>query len=172
MAEIGWSRGAITLDLAGYDVVVPYRSADVWLESLTGNPVNTLLALVRETTAEILMSELASGEMTGEELAKASYSLFEQAIPFKWWEGYRLLMLSTTREVVGGMTLAGVDPAKISVGVWVSAVYAMLTQNADSKAKGKFDMQLSIPPEGIEDDGDDDIFNTMVQQARTMPGMR
>jgi hypothetical protein len=172
MAEIGFRRESIPVEVGGNRVVVPYRCADEWLSTLNGNPISTLLALVRETTSEDLISGLAAGEITPEQLAKASYSLFEQACPYKWWESYRLLLTSTSRDTVGRMALAGLDPAKMSVGVWCCATYAILTKGADQKERFKFDGQLSIPPEGIEDDWEDDSFNTMVQQARTMPGMR
>lgn len=172
MPETGWRRDAITVDLSGYDVIVPYRSAADWLDTLDGNPVKTLLALVRESVADSIMNDLAAGETTGPELAKAAYSLFEQAIPFKWWESYRLLLTSQSRETMGRLALAGLDPSSMSVGVWTCATYALLTKGADAKDKAKFDGQLSIPPDGVEDDWEDESFDAMVAQARAMPGMR
>jgi len=174
MPESGWSRRTTVVRVGELsEIHVPYRSAAEWIETLDGGPMRTLIGLARETSSEYLLESMAAGLCTSEELASAAYDLYQQAIPFKWWEGYRLLAVSAQKEVMGRIALAGLDPYDMTAGVWCCAVYSLLTKDAEAKDKFKFDAQLSTPPDGIEDDDwGDNSFDTMVAQARAMPGMR
>lgn len=173
--EPGYSREPIRLGVGRRSYSVPFRPAAEWVEAVAaaeGGPAGVLLAVVDQPTQSEIYESLLTGSLSSEELAQAAYDVLSEASPFKWWETCRLLYASRQRQVMGRLALAGLDPWSMPVGVWCTAVYACMTENADDVGKFKFDAQLNNPPDGVEDDDWGDDFETMVAQARQMPGMK
>lgn len=170
--KAAYGRGTLTIPLGEFTVSVPFHPADVWVEGLDKGPVGLLMHLIRRGTSENILIGLGAGEITDGQVADAAFALLKAAMPYTWWEAWRLLAVSRTPEVMGRLVLAGLDPRNMTAAMWASAVYALLTKNLDKAERFKFDANLSVPPEGFDDDewGTED-FETMVQQARQMPGM-
>lgn len=115
-----------------------------------------------------MVRAVASGRMSGEELAGWSHKLVETLTGWKWWEASTLLVTSGSRGVLGRLTLAGVDPDRVTIGPWCAAVWAVLTEHLDAKGVQRLETELSLPPEGYEDawDDDEEYYRAMLAQAR------
>ena len=170
-----FSDDALTVDLGGERVAIPHRNAVEWINAIHGpqSVAGLVVILARETSRELILDALSTGDLENEQLSKASYDLLKMAAPFySWWVTAKLLILSGKPEVLGRTVLAGMDPWSLTVAQWVTAIYALLTEHADEKGRFKFDAMLQTPPAGIEDDDwGDESFDAMVAQARRMPGM-
>ena len=135
------------------EVTVPYQVASSWLEPVLGDPV-ALPGLLGDDRAAVVRG-LVTGVVTGAQLGVAGRNLIEQASGMRWWKATALVATSCGTEVLGELTLCGVDPDRVSLGQWCAATYRVLTRNADAKAKGKIDFELELPPPGFEDSWDD-----------------
>ena len=148
-----FAQEPIVVPLAGESVSVPHRNAADWVAAAyqRNGPGGMLLELCRETTRSILRDELISGSVTVEQIAEASHQLMQEAIPYRWWEATRLLLVSGDPSVLGRTVVAGMDP-------W--------------EGRLKFDAMLSQAPAGYEDDSwGEESFTAMINEARRMPGM-
>ena len=95
---------------------------------------------------------LLDGEVHDDNVVRAVHGVLEIVTGRRWWEGRRLLGWSVQPDVLGQLTLAGVDPWQRSAYEWCAATYALYTRNADETERMRFDFQLSLPPKGYEDD--------------------
>ena len=174
MARSPFSVEPITVYVNGSPIPVPHRTAAVWVDAMhrRNGPGGMLLELCREKTADVLREALITGDITAEQVVAASQDLMQQAIPYKWWESSRLLLLSASTDVLGRTVVKGIDPWDLTAAQWCTGIYTLCTEHADEQGKFKFDAMLATPPAGIEDDDfGDDSFDAMVAQARRMPGM-
>lgn len=171
-----FAQDPIIVPLAGERVTVPHRNAAEWVDAAHTRlgPGGMLLALVREGTRENLRDALVAGDLEADQLSEASHELIQTATDWKWWEATRLLLVSADTQVLGRTVARGMDPWVLTVAQWCAGVYFLCTEHADDKGRMKFDAQLSTPPAGVEDDDEwgNVSFESMVSQARNMPGMR
>lgn len=171
----GYSRDRVDFSIGGHPCSLGYIPAAEWIEVVSrsdAGPASILTELSEEREQQKIYDGLLNGTMSSDQLAQGAYDLLSAVSPFKWWETCRLLHVSREPQVMGRLALRGLDPWNMSVGVWCTAVYACLTEHADDAGKFKFDAQLNNPPAGVEDDDWGDDFETMVAQARQMPGMK
>lgn len=133
-----------------------FRNAPVreWIE--LGSLRTAALSFGYAKNRRELALGVASGAVSGEELAGWSHALVEEVTGWRWWEASTLLVTSGGRSVLGRLTLAGVDPDRTPLGPWCAAVWAVLTEHADAKQIQRLETELSLPPEGYEDAWDDD----------------
>lgn len=159
------SREPVRLTVCGSELLIRWRPALGWLEALRSGPESLALALADQ--ADDLVVGLALGEVPMAEVQDASYQLMADETGRPWWSALRLAYSSVGGDVLGELTLSGVDPSRVSFGQWCSAAYRVLTRNADERDKLKIDSELELPPSGYEeawDDGND--FEAMVALAR------
>lgn len=110
---------------------------------------------------------LALGELSPDTARDAAHELLEAETGQRWWVALKLAYSSATPTVLGELTLSGVDPTRVSFGMWCAAVYRILTRNCDAKEKSKIEFELELPPDGYEeawDDGND--YEALVEKAR------
>jgi hypothetical protein len=162
-------RTTRSLPIGPVVVTVPYRPAAGWLPAL----LRDLQYLPTDLAGDVseLLPALLSGEVTAKDVESAVHSLVEEVTGMRWWEAQKLASTSVGTDVLGELTLSGVDPERVTIGQWVSAVYRACTRHADKKEKSKFDFSLSIPPEGYEDAWDDDsdaYYEAMMADAQKM----
>lgn len=125
------------------------------------------MALALAENADALVLGLALGDVPLRAVSEASHELLEQETGYRWWMALKLAVSSSGGDVLGELTLSGVDPTRVSLSQWCTATYRVLTRNADQKAKLKIDFELELPPSGYEeswDDGND--YEAMVALAR------
>lgn len=171
-----YTRAPLTVTVGGrWDLHVPASWAAEWIECVLSNVGTSalLVGLAEEPDGERVMGDLIGGRLTVEQVQQASYDLLAAAAPYKWWKTARLLALSSREDIAGHLTLAGLDPWRLTVAQWVTAVYALCTKGADAKARFKFDAPLDDPPPGIVDEWmAEDDFAAMVAAARNAPGQK
>lgn len=167
-----YRRDALSVQVGDLSVQVPYAGADRWTTCVTASPLTILSGLTSDTDGSTMVERVIDGQITPQDIAQAAYALLESAVPFRWWKTVRLLSLSTRPDIVGHLTLAGLDPRDLTVAQWAMAVYTLVTRNCDAKDKFKVDAEFDNPPPGVVDDDwiSDEDFNTMVASARAMPG--
>ncbi len=169
-----YARGNLTTSLGALRVWVPWAPASRWIECTTSTAglIGVLTGLTDDRTADAVIERVMDGEVSPREVSEAAYDLIGQAAPYKWWKTVRLLSLSTRDDIVGHLTLEGVNPRVLTVGQWAAAVYVLVTRNTDGSERFKTDVAFDDPPPGIVDDQwmDESDFNAMVANARAMPG--
>jgi hypothetical protein len=101
----------------------------------------------RDTVGRMIID----GIVTPDNVVSAAHTVLETVTGRRWWEGQQLLRMSTQPELLGRLTLAGVDPWQRSAYEWCAATYALCTQNASEQDRMRFDFQLGLPPKGYED---------------------
>lgn len=149
----------------GVQLSLPWRPALDWVDAMRRDP--DLMALILADHPDRVTVGLATGEVALYEVQEASHGLIEAETGERWWVALKLVYSSAGKDVLGELTLSGVDPARVSFGQWCAATYRVLTRHAEPKDKLKIDFELELPPPGYEeawDDGND--FDHMVALAR------
>lgn len=153
------SRSPVPVTLCGETFYLPWRPAAEW--AMVMDRYTMMAVLLAEQRDRDRIAELMLEQAGGwAEIEAESYRLIAEQTGRRWWEGLRLISTSNSTEGLGHLTLAGVDPWKVSLGQWCAATYALYTKNLDRQGRLRFDFSLSIPPEGFEDewdDGSDDV---------------
>lgn len=148
------ARAPVPVTIGGREFQLPYRPAAEWAAGM--ERLDFLVAHLADVDVRDALVDLRIGQPSVRgELRTESLRILGEQTGRKWWEAGRLLTTSASPEVLGHLTLAGVDPWTVSVGQWCAAVYALCTKHADEKGRMKFDFQLAVPPPGYEDEWDD-----------------
>jgi hypothetical protein len=135
--------------------MVPWHPAAVWMQNLPY--IHSVASrLAAEADRERLVDEVMRMHGAAAALRAESLRLLEHATDRRWWAAGRLMSTSASPDVLGRLTLAGVDPWTRSIGEWCAATYALCVKGQDEKGRLKFDFQLSVPPAGYEDEWDDE----------------
>lgn len=155
----------------------PHLTASDWLVALSDeyNPeMEVIPGLLDDECYDKTVDALESGQVSLKQLQSAARKAISVASGFDWWEAIRLVGLCDANpEVMGEMTLRGVNPDVIPFGRWCSALYALATRNLDDKEKMKFLSKFSVPPPNVDDVEETGMsFESMVTSMRGIPGMR
>lgn len=144
------------MTIGGRTLYLAWRPAAEWTGVRTEMDVVRFLA---EDDRALVGRLIIDGAITSDNVVRAVHGVLEAVTGRRWWEGQRLLVISTQPDALGHLTLAGVDPWQRSAYEWCAATYALFTRNADEKERLRFDFNLSIPPRGYSDEwgteGDD-----------------
>ena len=102
---------------------------------------------------------------------RACFDAIGQAGGRKWWETFNLCAIAradSSGALLGRMVAAGVDPERVTLAGWCSALYSLLCEGADPKTRMRIDAAVTTPPPIAEafDDAADDSFAAMVAAAR------
>lgn len=166
----------IRVEAAGRWWTIPKLPAADWILAVSEDePVTAVFpGLLNDAGAEHVGDMLVRGTFPVDHLRNAAFSAIKQASGWNWWEAMRLVgMADAQPEVVGELTLRGLDPESVPFGRWCHAVYALATKNLDEKERAKFEAKFTFPPEGFEEDEDAGMsFESMVQGFRNLPGAR
>lgn len=147
-------RDPAHVSVGGVSLVVPWAPASVWIRAIARGQDGIALDLAEEGRSDALRA-LAAGTLSLIDVAKMSHELLAAETGFKWFAAVRLIVTAAGGDVLGEMTLSGVDPERVSVGQWTAAAYRVLTKGRDEKQRLRFDFDLELPPEGYEDEWDD-----------------
>lgn len=150
------TRAPVRLTVAGVPVCVPYAPAGAWLVPM-GDPFTVALAMADERSRDAVLDVMIERGGVRPELRAVSLELLARASGRDfWWEAVRLAYLGAG-DLLGELTLRGVDPWSVSLGQWCAAVYTACTREAKLEDRLKFDAQLGFPPPGFEDEWDDEV---------------
>lgn len=158
----------------GVELEFPPLPAARWLGAI---PYGAHAVLHLSGSVDAVIDALQDGEMELEDVKRLINLAIGEAAGRPYWEAERLIgsvFNDTDRgRVLGEMTLAGVDPERITLAAFCSAVWSLLIRNADSTQRLTMEAELSIPPDDAEaeDFGPEEDFAAMTQRMRAMPGV-
>lgn len=147
------ARGPVPIEIGSRAFDLAWRPAAEWTTVQSEMDVVQFLA---EEDRVAVGRMVMDGVVRFDNVVRAVHGVLEIVTGRRWWEGHRLLGWSVQPDVLGHLTLAGVDPWQRSAYEWCAATYTLYTKNADEKERLKFDFQLSLPPKGYEDDWGND----------------
>lgn len=156
-------RNPIHITVGPVETTIPYRTASTWIEVVLYSR-RALAAVLSDHRTE-LTHALLRGEITAGDLESASHAALERASGRRWFVAEKLIATSLSPEMLGELTLCGVDPDRVSIGQWCAATYRVMVRNADRKERNKVDFELELPPAGETeawDDGND--WNALLTQ--------
>lgn len=169
-----YSREPYALRAGSVTLAIAYRPAGAWVPPLaSGQVLEVLTGFCEPKGLGLLTQELACQRVSLDDVKNAALKLVCEASGWRrWWEAVRLCTLSESRDGIGHLALAGLNPWNMSLAQWCCATYVVYTQHLKPEDQFKFDAQLATPPPGIVDTWDDGSdFDMMVQASRSLPGM-
>ena len=143
------ARGSVPVVIGGRTFDLAWRPAAEWT---TVQAEIDVIRFLSDDDRSDIGRMVIDGTVGPDNVVRAVHQVLEIVTGRRWWEGHRLLLMSTELEALGHLTLAGVDPWHRSAYEWCAATYALYTRHADERERLRFDFQLSIPPKGYEDD--------------------
>ena len=158
-------------------VVVPAAPASRWLYAMTARnlELEILPGMLDERDARLVVDLLAAERITMLQLSHAAYRALGEAAGMDWWVALRLAGAAnhTDGNVLGELTLRGVDPCAMPLARWCAAVYALVVRNLDDtelmKTKARLFLVPDLPGLEIEDAGMDEA--QVVAMLAAMPGV-
>lgn len=160
---------ALEVELGGETFVVPARPAADWfLAILDEEAVLPLIPGMMDPDADDRIGELLLDEVIDTDLIVArSRELLTAAAGRSWWEADRLIRSSAASwHIIGGeLTRLGVDLEKVSLAAALNAIYVICVRTMDEKERNKFDIDLRLPPIGVEGVKTEDMYDQRAAES-------
>lgn len=137
----------IDVELGGVWHTIPARPAGDWIRALRNNWTGMLLELI---DTPVLDDALFDGNITTGELTAAARDALTAAAGVRWSVATRLIGFGQGPEAGGELILRGVDAEQVSLGTYVLACYSIATRHQDTKRRAEIDMELQLPPAGVD----------------------
>lgn len=145
-----------------------------WLLAMSSDPWTTAVfpkLLASDAEYEQAMDAIQYGDIDTEALNRAAFDAIGYAGGRRWWHTYNLVRAARGDEsgaLLGRMVMAGVDPERVSLAGWCSALYSILAKGCDVPARAKLDGYVASPPAiaGAFEDAAGDSYEAMVAAAR------
>jgi hypothetical protein len=163
---------ALDVDLAEETFTVPPRPAVDWFEAILDE--DALLPLIpglmdgeaEERIADLLLD----GKTTPEEIAQRSRELLTAAAGRPWWEADRLIRSAgESWHIIGGeLTRLGVNLSEVSLAAALNTIYVVCVRTMDEKERNKFDIDLRMPPIGVEGVSTEDMYDQRAAESAFM----
>jgi hypothetical protein len=142
------------VDLGGETFEVPALPAVAWFVAILSEdtPLPLIPGLMGDTAEERITEMLLSGEVEPQEIITRTRELLTAAAGRPWWEADRLIRSSAESwQIIGGeLTRLGVDLNRVSLAAALNAIYVVCVRTMDEKERNKFDIDLRLPPIGVE----------------------
>lgn len=144
----------VDVNLSGYRFTIPAHPASVWLQILTDEQVNGLDVLpgLLDEEGEQRFDELVfSGGLERDEYTNTIYEIIAEVSGHTWWWTMHLLSLlqgPNATQWLGEMTR--LDASRVSLGAWLNSLYSLLVKYQKEEDRMRLDMELEMPPPGIE----------------------
>lgn len=160
---------ALEVDLAGEVFTVPPRPASDWfLAILDEDAMLPLIPGLMDAEAEDRIGEMLLDEIiTTDLIVTRSRELLTAAAGRPWWEADRLIRSSgESWHIIGGeLTRLGVDLEKVSLAAALNAIYVVCVRTMDEKERNKFDIDLRMPPIGVEGVTTEEMYDAKAAEA-------
>lgn len=160
---------ALEVELAGETFVVPPRPAADWFLAILDEDVPLpLIPGMMEASAEDEVADLLlDGSLTVEEITTRSRELLTAAAGRPWWEADRLIRSAgASWHIIGGeLTRLGVDLDKVSLAAALNAIYVVCVRTMDEKERNKFDIDLRLPPIGVEGVTTEEMYDQQAAES-------
>lgn len=145
---------ALDVDLAGETFTVPPIPAVGWFVAILDDttPLPLIPGLMDGSAEERITDMLLDGAITPEDIVTRSRELLTAAAGRPWWEADRLIRSAAESwQVIGGeLTRLGVNLDAVSLAAALNAIYVVCVRTMDEKERNKFDIDLRMPPVGVE----------------------
>lgn len=144
----------LDVELAGETFTVDPRPATDWFVAILDEdvPLPLIPGMCAGDAEERVTDLLLDGLVTPEEIAVRSREMLTAAAGRPWWEADRLIRSSAASwHIIGGeLTRLGVDLGAVSLAAALNAIYVICVRTMDEKERNKFDIDLRLPPIGVE----------------------
>lgn len=160
---------ALEVELAGETFVVPARPAADWFLAILDEdvPLPLIPGMMNADAEERISDLLLDGVVTPELITTRSRELLTAAAGRPWWEADRLIRSSgASWHIIGGeLTRLGVDLSAVSLAAALNAIYVVCVRTMDEKERNKFDIDLRLPPIGIEGVTPDEMYDQRAAES-------
>jgi len=136
--------------------IEPMPASDWITATLDMGHLSYLPGLLEGEQREVLLDAIEDGLVTGAQLAEENQAALEHVSGWAWWSASKLIgTLGKTWETTGALlTLSGVDPTRVSLGAFLSALYALIWKDASKEDRLKLAAEVAaMPPELVSQDG-------------------
>ncbi len=160
---------ALDVELAGEIFTVPPRPAADWFVAILDEdtPLPLIPGLMDEEAEGRIADLMLDGELTIEVIVQRSRELLTAAAGRPWWEADRLIRSSgESWHIIGGeLTRLGVDLGTVSLAAALNAIYVICVRTMDEKERNKFDIDLRMPPIGLEGVTTEEMYDQRAAEA-------
>lgn len=160
---------AIDVDLGGVTFEVPPRPAVDWFVAIldVDTPLPLIPGLMVGDAEERITDMLLDGSIDAQEITTRSRELLTAAAGRPWWEADRLIRSAgESWQIIGGeLTRLGVDLATVSLAAALNAIYVVCVRTMDEKERNKFDIDLRLPPIGVEGVTTEEMYDEKAASA-------
>jgi hypothetical protein len=160
---------ALEVELGGETFMVPARPAADWFVAILDEDVPLpLIPGMMDADAEERISDLLlDGVTSAEEIVARSRELLTAAAGRPWWEADRLIRSSgESWHIIGGeLTRLGVDLGAVSLAAALNAIYVVCVRTMDEKERNKFDIDLRLPPVGVEGVSTEEMYDQRAAES-------
>jgi len=160
---------ALDVDLAGETFVVPPLPAVDWFLAILSDdvPLPIVPGLMDSDAEERITDMLLDGTLDVDEVVTRSREALSAAAGRPWWEADRLIRSSAASwQVIGGeLTRVGVDLRDVSLAAALNAIYVICVRTMDEKERNKFDIDLRLPPIGVEGVKTEEMYDEVAATA-------
>lgn len=163
---------ALDVDLGGETLEVPARPAVDWFLAILSEdvPLPLIPGLMDGDAEERITDMILDGTVTTDEIITRSRELLTAAAGRPWWEADRLIRSSAQSwQIIGGeLTRLGVDLGAVSLAAALNAIYVVCVRTMDEKERNKFDIDLRLPPIGVEGVTTEEMYDEKAATAAFM----
>lgn len=145
---------ALDVELGGETFTVPALPASDWFIAVLRDDVALPLipGLMEGDAEDRISDQLLDGDIDIDLIVTRSRELLTEAAGRPWWEADRLIRSSgASWHIIGGeLTRLGVKLEEVSLAAALNAIYVICTRTMDEKERNKFDIDLRLPPIGVD----------------------
>jgi hypothetical protein len=160
---------ALEVELAGETFVVPPRPAADWFVAILDEdtPLPLIPGMMDSQAEDIISDLLIDGRVTPEEIITRSRELLTAAAGRPWWEADRLIRSAGAEwHIIGGeLTRLSVDLNRVPLAAALNAIYVICVKTMDEKERNKFDIDLRLPPVGVEGVTTEEMYDEQAASA-------
>lgn len=164
-----WSHD---VDLGGETFTVPPLPAVEWFIAILDEetPLPLIPGLMDSEAEERITDMLWHEEITPQDITTRCRELLTAVAGRPWWEADRLIRSSAASwQIIGGeLTRLGVDLTRVSLAAALNAIYVVCVRTMDEKERNKFDIDLRLPPIGVEGVTTEEMYDEKAASAAFM----
>lgn len=157
------------VELGGETFAVPPLAAARWFVAILDEdtPLPLIPGLMSGNAEERISDLLLDGKISTDDIVARSRELLTAAAGRPWWEADRLIRSSgASWHIIGGeLTRLGVDLGRVPLAAALNAIYVICVRTMDEKERNKFDIDLRLPPIGVEGVKAEDMYDQRAAEA-------
>jgi hypothetical protein len=159
----------LDVDLGGQTFRIPALPAVDWFVAILDEetPLPLIPGLMAGDAEERIIDLLMDGAIEVKDITTRSREVLTAAAGRPWWEADRLIRSSAgSWQVIGGeLTRLGVDLSAVSLAAALNAIYVVCVRTMDEKERTKFDIDLRMPPIGVEGVTTEEMYDERAASA-------